>query len=49
MKRKRVLSAKLRALPTSTLQSMASGLRSMRNGQKSLLQLIEAEIAGRKS
>jgi hypothetical protein len=43
------LSAKLKALPTLDLESMASGLRSMRKGQRHLLKLIETEIQNRKA
>jgi len=41
------LSPKLKAKDTLTLRSMASGLRSMRGGQKHLLKLIEEEIKRR--
>lgn len=43
------LSAKLKALDTLSLKSIASGLRSMRGGQKSLLKLVEAEIKAREA
>lgn len=49
MKKVLELSAKLKSLDTKTLESMACGLRSMRKGQKSLLKLIEQEIARRKA
>ena len=45
----RPLSAKLKAMDTLSLESMASGLRSMRKGQKHLLAQIEAELLARKS
>lgn len=45
----RVLSAKLKAEPTLTLKSMASGLRCLKGGQKHLLKLLEEEIAKRES
>lgn len=41
------LSEKLRRLDTMQLESMASGLRSMKKGQKRLLKLLEEEIASR--
>lgn len=41
------LSAKLKALDTLSLKSMASGLRCLKKGQKSLLKAIEAEIKER--
>lgn len=41
------LSQKLKALDTLSLQSMASGLRAMRGGQKHLLKEIEEEISSR--
>lgn len=47
-KRKAVLSAKLKALPTIDLEVMACGLRSMRKGQKHLLKQIEEEISRRR-
>lgn len=47
-KGKRVeLSAKMKSYDTLQLESMASGLRSMRGGQRSILKLIEAEIRRR--
>ncbi len=45
--KEKTLSPKLKALDTLSLKSMASGLRAMRHGQKSLLKLIEQEIASR--
>lgn len=44
---KMALSPKLAAADTLQLKSMASGLRSMRGGQKHLLKLIEAELRRR--